>query len=185
MVTFQKRYQENTKLQSICKFIADVMIVILLAYTLITFTCFRTTVIGSSMNSAIESNDTVLINKFSYNIGGPGRMDVIAFQLDAIKDSKIYVKRVVGLPGETIQIKDGKVYINGSELADDVSTDNILTAGIASNELTLGEDEYFVLGDNRNNSEDSRFATVGVINQDEIIGRAWMIMSPISHMKLL
>ena len=94
-------------------------------------------------------------------------------------------QREVGLPGETIQIHDGKVYINGSVLEDDVSEDDILTAGLAAGELTLGENEYFVLGDNRNNSEDSRFANVGVVKKDDIVGSVWFIASPMKRMRLL
>ena len=96
-----------------------------------------------------------------------------------------YIKRVIGLPGEHVQIMDGKVYINGSVLEDDVSEDDILTAGLAAGELTLGENEYFVLGDNRNNSEDSRFANVGVVKKDDIVGSVWFIASPMKRMRLL
>ena len=94
-------------------------------------------------------------------------------------------KGTVLSPGETIQIHDGKVYINGSVLEDDVSEDDILTAGLAAGELTLGENEYFVLGDNRNNSEDSRFANVGVVKKDDIVGSVWFIASPMKRMRLL
>ena len=116
---------------------------------------------------------------------GPKRYSIIAFHPNGVKTSKIYVKRVIGLPGETIQIHDGKVYINGSVLEDDVSKDDILTAGLAAGELTLGENEYFVLGDNRNNSEDSRFANVGVVKKDDIVGSVWFIVSPMKRMRLL
>ena len=116
---------------------------------------------------------------------GPKRYSIIAFHPNGVKTSKIYVKRVIGLPGETIQIHDGKVYINGSVLEDDVSEDDILTAGLAAGELTLGENEYFVLGDNRNNSEDSRFANVGVVKKDDIVGSVWFIASPMKRMRLL
>lgn len=185
MVTFQKRYQENTQLLKISKFIADLLIVILFAYALTLFTCDRTTIVGNSMQPAIENGDTVLINRLAYSFGKPKRYSVIAFQPAGIKSSKVYVKRVIGLPGETVQIQDGKVYINGSELTDDVSQDNILTSGLASNEITLGENEYFVLGDSRNNSEDSRFANIGLVKEDDIIGSVWFIMSPMKRMKLI
>ena len=153
MISFQRRYQENTKLLTVCKWIADLLIVILLAYTLTLFLCDRTTISGNSMQPAIENEDTVLLNRIAYSFHGPKRYSIIAFHPNGVKTSKIYVKRVIGLPGETIQIHDGKVYINGSVLEDDVSEDDILTAGLAAGELTLGENEYFVLGDNRNNSD--------------------------------
>ena len=134
-------YQENTKLLTVCKWIADLLIVILLAYTLTLFLCDRTTISGNSMQPAIENEDTVLLNRIAYSFHGPKRYSIIAFHPNGVKTSKIYVKRVIGLPGETIQIHDGKVYINGSVLEDDVSEDDILTAGLAAGELTLGENE--------------------------------------------
>ena len=185
MISFQRRYQENTKLLTVCKWIADLLIVILLAYTLTLFLCDRTTISGNSMQPAIENEDTVLLNRIAYYFHGPKRYSIIAFHPNGVKTSKIYVKRVIGLPGETIQIHDGKVYINGSVLEDDVSEDDILTAGLAAGELTLGENEYFVLGDNRNNSEDSRFANVGVVKKDDIVGSVWFIASPMKRMRLL
>lgn len=185
MISFQRRYQENTKLLTVCKWIADLLIVILLAYTLTLFLCDRTTISGNSMQPAIENEDTVLLNRIAYSFHRPKRYSIIAFHPNGVKTSKIYVKRVIGLPGETIQIHDGKVYINGSVLEDDVSEDDILTAGLAAGELTLGENEYFVLGDNRNNSEDSRFANVGVVKKDDIVGSVWFIASPMKRMRLL
>lgn len=185
MVTFQRRYQENTKLLTICKWIADILIVILLAYAVTLFTCDRTTIVGNSMQPAIENGDTVLINKLAYSFAKPHRYSTIAFQPNGVQTSKIYIKRVIGLPGETLQIKEGRVYINGSELLNDVSQDNILTAGLAVNELILGEDEYFVLGDNRNNSEDSRFANIGLVKEEDIIGSVWFIMNPIKRIRPL
>lgn len=185
MISFQRRYQENTKLLTVCKWIADLLIVILLAYTLTLFLCDRTTISGNSMQPAIENEDTVLLNRIANSFHGPKRYSIIAFHPNGVKTSKIYVKRVIGLPGETIQIHDGKVYINGSVLEDDVSEDDILTAGLAAGELTLGENEYFVLGDNRNNSEDSRFANVGVVKKDDIVGSVWFIASPMKRMRLL
>ena len=131
MISFQRRYQENTKLLTVCKWIADLLIVILLAYTLTLFLCDRTTISGNSMQPAIENEDTVLLNRIAYSFHGPKRYSIIAFHPNGVKTSKIYVKRVIGLPGETIQIHDGKVYINGSVLEDDVSEDDILTAGLA------------------------------------------------------
>ena len=137
------------------------------------------------MQPAIENEDTVLLNRIAYSFHGPKRYSIIAFHPNGVKTSKIYVKRVIGLPGETIQIHDGKVYINGSVLEDDVSEDDILTAGLAAGELTLGENEYFVLGDNRNNSEDSRYANIGNIKKDYIIGKAWFRIAPFSEIGFL
>jgi signal peptidase I len=111
----------------------------------------------------------------------PKRYDVIAFKTSGTGFDKIYIKRVIGVPGDSVIIKNGKVYINGEELTDDVYTDTILTAGLAANTITLGDDEYFVLGDNRNNSEDSRFSNIGIVKKENIIGSAWLIASPLSR----
>lgn len=178
MKFFQKRYQENTKLLNICKYAVDIMIVIILAYVLVTFICCRTTVVGNSMDETLSNDNTVLVNRISYAFSGPERFDCIAFHQDSVDSSKIYIKRVIGLPGETVQIRDGRVYINDKILEGDVSDTLILTPGMAANPYTLGKDEYFVLGDNRNNSEDSRFASVGMVKNSNIVGKVWMIIGP-------
>lgn len=177
---FQRRYQENTKLLNICKYVSDVILVIVTAYVLVTFLCCRTNVVGNSMNDTLANNDTVLVNRISYAFTGPDRYDCIAFEQDSVDSSKVYIKRVIGLPGETVQIKDGKVYINGEQLNDDINDISILTPGVAVNPYTLSKDEYFVLGDNRNNSEDSRFASVGMVKKSNIVGKVWMVIEPFS-----
>ena len=185
MSNFTRRYQENEGLQKICKFIADIILIIVFAYALITYTCSQVTVSGSPMKPEIEGNNTVLVNKMAYAFTKPKRYSVIAFELDNSEMSKKYVKRVVGLPGETVQIKDGKVYIDDKELTDDVIKTDILTAGIAADKITLGKDEYFVLGDNRNNSEDSRFSNIGIVKKENIVGAAWMVVMPFDHIHII
>lgn len=103
----------------------------------------------------------------------PKRGDVIVFMPNGNQNSHLYVKRVVGLPGETVQIRDGNVYIDGLLLAEDDRFDKIVDPGIAQNELLLDSDEFFVLGDNRNSSEDSRSGNIGAVKKDTIIGKAW------------
>ena len=120
---------------------------------------------------------TLFLNRISYAFNGPKRFDCIAFEQDSVDSSKIYIKRVVGLPGETVQIKDGRVYINDVQLDDYVDT-TILTPGVAANPYKLADDEYFVLGDNRNNSEDSRFASVGMVKRKNVVGKVWMVIEP-------
>lgn len=185
MGLYLRRYQENTKLQETCRFAADIMLIIIAAMAIVNFTCAKYVVSGSSMNPGLEKNNSVLVNKWAYSILKPGRYDVIAFANSDEKGATVYIKRVIGLPGETVQIKDKKVYINGELLEDDVITQDILTAGLAAEEIKLGEGQFFVLGDNRNNSEDSRFAGIGLVDSDDIIGEVWFVTSPANKISMV
>jgi len=184
MNLFARRYQENVLLTTICKYVVDIIMTIVAAYVLVTYICCHTTAVGNSMDPTIKNDETVLVNRISYCVKSPERFDVIAFKQDSVSSSKVYIKRVIGLPGETVQIIDGSVYIDGNKLADDNET-SILTEGVAINEVKLGADEYFVLGDNRNNSEDSRFATIGMVKEKNIVGKVWMIVSPFDSMSFV
>lgn len=113
------------------------------------------------------------MNRVIYRLSSPKRGDVIVFLPNGNQNSHYYVKRVVGLPGETVQIQDGSVYIDGVLLEEDEALDKMIDAGIAQNELTLALDEFFVLGDNRNSSEDSRSGNIGAVKKEDIIGKAW------------
>lgn len=104
---------------------------------------------------------------------------------NSIGSSKLYVKRVIGLPGETVQIKEGHIYINGELLENDITDTYIVTAGMTINPVKLGDDEYFCLGDNRNNSEDSRFSSIGMVKRKHIIGKTWMVLSPFEDIKFI
>lgn len=185
MVAFRRRYHENKQLLFVCKYIVDIIMVIVAAYVLVSFIAYRDTNVGNSMNSVLNDEDTVLINRYAYTLTSPDRYDIIAFNVEGVNSSKIYIKRVIGLPGETVLISDGKVYINGEELKDDVVDTEILTAGLASTSITLEKDEYFVLGDNRNNSEDSRFSSIGTVKADNILGKVWFILNPIKRIKFV
>jgi len=185
MSTFLRRYKENVPLQKTCKCIVDILIIITFAYTLVLFTCDRTIYNGNSMHPTIENENTVLINKMAYALTMPKRYDVVAFKKSGIQSNKVYIKRIIGVPGDTIQIKDRQIYINGTLLSDDKYNNNILTPGIAANELTLKDNEYFLLGDNRNNSEDSRFANIGLVKKEDIIGTVWMIAAPFNNIKII
>ncbi len=130
------------------------------------------------MNPTIETGDRICVNRVAYKFAGVHRGDVIAFKGNDAADSSIHLKRVIGLPGENVQIKDGQILINGKTYMENRNLPAITNAGAAGDELTLGDGKYFVLGDNRNNSEDSRFADVGLIDKDNIIGKAWLIVTP-------
>ena len=142
------------------------------AYLLIHFVVQRVDVYGSSMAPALESGDVLLVEKLTPRLGRLKRFDVIVFSY-RYRKNQYYTKRIIALPGETIQIIGGYVYINGELLKEDESYDKIADPGIAVSEILLGSDEYFVLGDNRNFSEDSRSGNIGPVSKDTIVGNAW------------
>lgn len=149
------------------------VIMLLLAFTLIYCFGIRTRVIGESMEPTLYNSQEVLVNRFVYFFAKPSRGDVIVFKPNGNDNSHYYIKRVVGLPGETITIRDGYVYIDDELYIEEALYDRMEDGGVAVNGVTLGEDEYFVLGDNRNNSEDSRHGNIGIVKKDYILGKAW------------
>lgn len=156
----------------------SILIVIILAYSLVTFGIQSVTMIGQSMEPALSNQDVVLINKRSYTFQNPERYDIIAFRLKEDTESYFNIKRIIGLPGEKVQIKNGHIFIDGKVLTDLPFEDLIMTEGTALDEITLGEEEYFVMGDNCNNSEDSRYVNIGNISKKEISGRVFFRISP-------
>lgn len=150
---------------------------VLLAFVIVFSVGMKAGVIGVSMEPALYNGQEVLINRFLYKISSPKRGDIVAFLPNGNQNSHYYLKRVIGLPGERIQIIGGYVYINGELLKEDESYDKIADAGIAAAEVVLGNDEYFVLGDNRNNSEDSRSGNIGAVGKSTIEGKAWFHLS--------
>ena len=163
--------------------------VILLTWFVITFIGQRTLVSGDSMETTLSDGDNLIVDKISYRFKDPERFDIIVFPFhyDYSKET-YYIKRIIGLPGETVHIdEDGTIYINGKTLKE--SYGNLIIEadrrGVAAEPVTLGDDEYFVLGDNRNNSSDSRMEMVGNIKRSEIIGRAWVRIWPFNKLGVL
>lgn len=152
-----------------------ISLVVALCWVLLTFVGQRTEVSGESMSNTLHSGDTLWIDKLAYEIGDPERYDVVVFPYEDEADT-YYIKRVIGLPGETVYIDEaGNIYINDELLDTDVYGREKIASdkrGVAEEPVTLGEDEYFVLGDNRNNSRDSRISEVGNISRSELIGKA-------------
>lgn len=127
--------------------------------------------VGTSMEPTIENSEMVLVNKVWYLFSEPKKDDIIVFLPNGNEYSHYYVKRVVAGPGDTLQIKNGRLYVNGEQEED--LYDKMQVSGIAADEITVGDDEYFVLGDNRNSGEDSRSGNIGLISEDLIEGKAW------------
>ena len=158
--------------------IFEILVVVLAAFVLVLFFGQIRTNTGQSMEVTLSDGDHVLIDTLSYRIGSPKRNDIIAFKPNGSDTSHTYIKRVIGLPGETIQIRDGMIYINSKVYLEKTDYPAITNPGLASEEIKLGVTEYFVLGDNRNNSEDSRYADVGLVDADYIEGRVWLRILP-------
>ena len=161
------------------------LVVLCAAYLIITYVGQRTQVSGSSMETTLSDGDNLLVDKITYRFSEPKRFDIIVFPFQYDTDT-YYIKRIIGMPGETVQIDyDGNIYINGSPLEESYGREVIQNPGRAAEPITLGEDEYFVMGDNRNNSSDSRDPSVGNIHRKDIIGRAWVRIWPFSKFGVL
>ena len=171
---YQKKKRLNPKIiKDILEMLVGSAVAVFLAFVIVFSAGMRTSVVGNSMEPVLYNGQEILMNRLIYRISTPKRGDVIVFLPNGNQNSHFYVKRVVGLPGETVQIRDGSVYIDDILLAEDESLDKIADPGIAQNELQLASDEFFVLGDNRNSSEDSRSGNIGAVKKDTIIGKAW------------
>ncbi len=163
------------------------LVVLVLTYLVIHYVGQRTMVDGSSMETTLSDRDNLIVDKITYRFKDPQRFDIIVFPFQ-YKENTYYIKRIIGLPGETVQIdSSGNIYINGEILEESYGREIIRPENIgrASDPIVLGEDEYFVMGDNRNNSTDSRMEIVGNIHRDDIIGRAWMRIWPFSKFGIL
>lgn len=174
----EKKKESKSLVSEIISWVIYLAAVFVLSWLIITFVGQRTVVDGSSMNPTLTDGDNLIVDKLTYHFRNPERYEVIVFP---VEKHKYYIKRVIGLPGETIQIIDGEVYIDGELLGEDFGLETILDPGIAEYPITLCEDEYFVMGDNRNNSLDSRADVVGVIRRERFTGRAIFRIWPLSE----
>ena len=168
----------NNTIKTLIKDILFFCLIIFVCYFVTQHIAQRVVVEGASMNPTFTDGSDLIMSRISYIEDDPQRGDIIVFPYN---HSHVYfIKRVIGLPGETIQIKDGAVYINGELLEEDYILEPILEGyeGRATNPLLLGEDEYFVMGDNRNNSLDSRFDEVGNLKKEDLIGKVVFRVTP-------
>ena len=151
-----------------------------LALAALTAVCFFQSVImqESSMEPTISVGDRFFINRISYRIGDPERGDIVVFKTNGSDSAALHIRRIIGLPGETIQIVNGRVLVNGATLKEAGDFPAISNPGAAETPVTLETNEYFVLGDNRNNSEDSRFGDIGKVKKEYLVGKLWFTISP-------
>ena len=176
-----EKAQKEVKLwKEILGWIVYIAIILGVTYLIITYVGQRTRVSGDSMESTLHSGDNLIVDKLSYHFREPERYEIIVFPY-RYEENTFYIKRIVGLPGDRLQIKDGYLYIDGERAEENYGLERMNKGGIAESEIVLGDDEYFVLGDNRNGSSDSRDPSVGILKREEIIGRAWLRIWPLKN----
>ena len=168
----QKKLSRNS-LKEIMSYVYITLAAVGLAFVLVFCLGLRTGVIGVSMQPTLYNGQQILVNRFIYRVLAPKSGDVVAFLPGGNTNTHYYVKRVVAVPGDSVQIKDGQLYVNGL-LYKDHTFDKIEEAGIADELLTLEQDEFFTLGDNVNNSEDSRTDNIGPVKRENIAGKVWL-----------
>ena len=157
-------------------------LIFMVAFVLFFLTCVgqRVAVDGLSMEDTLHNKDQLVVDCFTYRfMRDPKRFEIVVFRLKD-RPGTFYVKRVIGLPGETIQIKESRIYINGEVIEDPYATQTYFPSGSAVSSITLGPDEYFVMGDNRQNSIDSRYE-VGPVNRGQFVGRAIYRIFPFAN----
>ena len=174
----RRRRREPGIIREILGWIFYIIVILVLTYVIITYVGQRTSVSGSSMETTLSDGDQLLVDKLSYRFQDPKRFDIIVFPYQ-YEENTYYIKRIIGLPGETVQVVDGMIK-EGREIAA-IHPNMVVT----SQQITLGEDEYFVLGDNRNHSQDSRDPSVGEVKKDTIMGKAWVRIYPFDKMGVI
>ena len=173
----------KTDIRAVLEMILYFALVAGITFLIIHFVGQRTVVNGVSMQPTLSDGDNLIVDKLSYRFRNPDRFDIIVFPQG---DSRYFIKRIIGLPGENVRIdEDGSIYIDGEKLSESYGKEVIQNPGLAKDGIELGADEYFVLGDNRNDSMDSRMAEVGRIAGDRIMGRAWLRIYPFDEIGFL
>ena len=178
--SFKPKFNFKFNLRSIGQMIVwacKVAAVCLLAFVLVWFFGQQVSTVGDSMKPDLSNGDVVLVNRVIYNATTPKRGDIVVFKPKGNDNVHYYIKRVIGLPGETIEIKENNMYIDGEKLEEDYTVTEMSDVGYLKEPVTMDEDEYFVLGDDRTNSEDSRHAEVGNVKRKYIYGKAWFTIA--------
>jgi signal peptidase I len=177
----EKEVEEINLVRHISGWIIDIAVALSLAWFCLHSFGTQVQIAGQSMSPLMESGDVVLMNRLIYDIGSPRRGDVVVFERE---DHKQNVKRVMGVPGDVVRIQGGWLYINGVRYEDE-TLGAVMLAGIAESPVELGEGEYFLLGDNRDCSEDSRFANIGNVKEEQILGKVWLRLFPVMRLSII
>ena len=164
-------------ISEILMWVFQIAVVLAFAFVIVYYVGEQISNIGDSMSPALENGDVVLVNRFIYKVKSPQMGDLIVFKPNGNENSHYYIKRVVAGPGDTVQIKEGFLYVN-DELVTDLPVGKISNAGMAEEHVSVEKDTYFVIGDNPNSSEDSRYADIGNVNLKDIEGKPWYVLSP-------
>ena len=168
----------DDRTRGIVKWVFEIIVTLVFA-VLVAISAFQTVTLQESAREPTYSvGEKFFVNRALYKISSPKRGDVIVFKTSASDSAALHIRRVIGLPGETVQVKDGKIYINGKAYEENGAYQDMTDGGLANSAITLESGEYFVLGDNRNNSEDSRFSDIGNISKKYIVGKVWFTVSP-------
>ena len=176
---------EKNIMKELLGWILYLLLVVGLTWLILTYVGQRTRVSGHSMETTLSNGDNLIVDKLSYRFRDPKRFDIIVFPFK-YEENTYYIKRIIGLPGETVQVVDGCAYIDGELLESDIYGAELMEdSGIAGELLTLKEDEYFVLGDNRNHSSDSRDPSVGILTREDLLGKAWVRIYPFDQMGVI
>ncbi|MDD3218602.1 MAG: signal peptidase I [Lachnospiraceae bacterium] len=181
----RKTIFDNKFVRKTLGWVVQIAVVILLAWLVAVGFCHSITMQESSMEPTVNGGETFLVNRVIYKISSPKRGDIIAFRNSEDENASTHIKRIIGLPGETITVQEGQIMINGKTYMEKKSFPTMTNGGLAEAGVTLGKDEYFVLGDNRNNSEDSRFGDVGNVKAENIIGELWFVSGPFDQIGFL
>lgn len=177
--------KKRNPLKEFLEMVVYVLCVAATAYFLYHFVGQQVVVDGQSMKNTLDHGEHLILEKVSYRFGDPERFDIVVFRPYEDQEETYYIKRIIGLPGETVQIIDSDIYIDGELLSEDYGRELIEDPGRADEPITLGAEEYFVLGDNRNNSIDSRAKRIGAVKREVILGRAWVRIWPLNKISIL
>ncbi len=181
----QKQKGKKGPLRAALNWVGCILVILVVAFVLLRFVGQSIQVTGEAMQPTLKNGDQLIIDKITYAFSEPRRFDVIVFPSPYRMDT-YYFRRIIGLPGETVQIANGEIFINGQAVAESFPVEEgPFESGLASMPLTLEEGEYFVLGDNRADSTDSRNSSIGNIQESSIIGRAVLRIWPPNRLGLI
>ena len=174
----RRRVIQPSVIQNIFIWIGECVLAFAIGCVLVYYFMTSLTCVGQAMEPTVGSGDQVLVNRFIYSLASPKAGDVVVFKPNGNVNAHYYMRSVVGVPGDKVQIIEGFVYVNGEVFETGTGNEKMDFAGVAEEEITLGKNEYFVLGDNRSVSEDSRNADIGMVRKQDIYGLAWFVRYP-------